>query len=99
MLAGGKSIALFDNEVLELIGKTEELTEHGLNLAVANDGNIGITQNKIIDSRSVVRFHVGNHKVVELSSAESMGNIFKECAAHRFVNGVKKHGLVVNEQV
>ena len=99
MLAGGKSVALFDNEVLELIGKTEELTEHGLNLAVANDGNIGITQNKLIDSRSVVRFHVGNHKVVELSSAESMGNIFKECAAHRFVNGVKKHGLVVNEQV
>ena len=99
MLAGRKRVALFYNVILERIRQAEKLAEHGLYLVVAHDGDIGVTQRELIDGGGVIRLHMGNDEIVELPAAQSVGYIFKKCAADGLVDGVEKDGLVVNEQV
>ena len=58
-----------------------------------------MTQGKLLDRCRVVRLHVGNDKIIELPSAQSVGEVFKKRAADGLVNGVEQNGLFVIEQI
>ena len=85
--------------VPERVRQGEELPEHGLYLRVADDGDLGVTQGKLLYRCRVIRLHVGNDKIIELPSAQSVGEVFKKRAADGLVNGVEQNGLFVIEQI
>ena len=99
MLAGAELVTLGNDVVFKRVRQGEELAEHGLDLRVADYGDLGVTQGKLLYRRSVVRLHVGNDKIIELPSAQSVGEVFKKRAADGLVNGVEQNGLFVIEQI
>ena len=58
MLAGRKRVALLHDVVLERVRQAEKLAEHGLYPVVAYDGDIGVTQRKLVNGGGVVRLHM-----------------------------------------
>ncbi len=99
MAADLKDIAFLDDVLLGGCGEGEELTEQRVYLRVANDGDIGVTQHELADSRGMVRLHVGDDEVIKASSSESVINVFKEYAADSLVNGVKENGLFIEHDI
>ena len=99
VLAAGEGVALGDDVVVERIGQLKELTEHGLDLCVANDGEVGVSERQLLDRCGVIRLHVRDHKVVKSSAAERVRNVLEKAAAHRLVDGVEQDGLFVQKQV
>ena len=99
MLAGAELVTLGNDVVFKRVRQGEELAEHGLDLRVADYGDLGVTQGKLLYRRSVVRLHVGNDKIIELPSAQSVGEVFKKRAADGLVDGVEQNGLFVIEQI
>ena len=99
MLAGAELVTLGNDVVFKRVRQREELPKHGLDLRVADDGDLGVTQGKLLDRCRVVRLHVGNDKIIELPSTQSVGEVFKKRAADGLVDGVEQNGLFVIEQI
>ena len=93
--AGTELIALGDDVVFKAVRQREKLTEHGLYLSVADDGDLGVTQRQLLDGGRVVGLHVRNDEVVEPSAAQCVGEVFKEGAAYGLVDRVEQNGFFV----
>ena len=89
VLAGAELVAFGDDVVFKRIRQGEELAEHGLYLRVADDGDLGVAQGKLLDRCRMIRLHMRDHKVIKLSSAQSVGEVFKKRATDGLVDGVE----------
>ena len=99
MPAGGKRIALFND--VNAGGKiaVKELGEKGFDLVVTDNDRLRIAQYQVFDGGRVVRLHMMNKQVIELPSAQCVGDVFKKGAGHCFVHRVKKDGFVVKQDI
>ncbi len=93
--AGAQPVALCDDVVFKRVRQREELSEHGLYLIVAHDGQLGVAQRELLYGRRVVGLHVRDDEVVELPSVQRVGEVFKEGAADGLVDRVEQNGLFV----
>ena len=77
----------------------KELSQHRLDLRVAENAGFRIAQQQAFDGCSVVRLHVGDEQVIQLPSAESVGHIFEENFIHSFVNRIKQDCFFIQKEI
>ena len=76
-----------------------ELADHVQDLAVADDGGLGMAEHHIAQSGGVVGLHVVDEDIVQFTTAQSILQIFKELGLDGPVHRVKQHGLLIQQQV
>ena len=99
MAAGLEGVALLDGGGAGVHVEGEELLQHGLGHAAADDPHLGIAQDDVLNAGGVVRFQVLHDQVVQLAAVQHGGNIFKEVVTDGAVNRVEEDGLVVQQQI
>ena len=61
-----------------------------MDLAVADNGNFRITREQRLNRVGMIRFHMGNHKVVKLPAGKGSAQVFKKSLIDSLINGVKQ---------
>ena len=99
MMSRIEGIAFFDDNKSVVIAEIEELLYHREYFRIAYYFHIGIAQHKLRKRRGMVRLHMVNHDIIELSFPESMRHIFKEYFRNGFIDRVKEHCLVIAKKI
>ena len=99
MAADLKGVAFFDDDRPGVDVKGEELLDHRDGLGVADDLRLGVTEDGLGQRRGVVGLHVVDDDVVQLPAVQQVGDVLKEEAGNRVVDGVEEDGLAAKRKV
>ena len=99
MLAKALRIALFDLDQFMIVDPETKLPHQHERLLRADHLDFWPAQQDFLDGRAVVRLHMIDQQIIERAAAEQVLDIFKELAAGRPIDGVKKHGAFVEQQI
>ena len=97
--AGAQRVTLSHNVQPGVEVGVEVVLQHRLDLCIADDGRLRVFRGDVADGRGVVRFHVGDDKVVEFPVSQLVGKVLEEAVADGLVNGVEQDGLLVFNKV
>ena len=97
--AGAEGVALGDDVEPCVEAGVEVVLEHRLYLGVADDGSLGIAEGDVGDSGGMVGLHVGDDEVVQPAPGELVFKVFKKIVANGLIDGVKKDGFFVFNNV
>src|SRR5699024_7447850 len=97
--AGAEHVALRDDVQPRIQVRVEVVLEHGLDLRVADDGRLRISERDVADGRRVVGLHVRDDKVVQAPATQLVGQVLEEVVADGLVYSVEEDGLFIFNKV
>ena len=96
--AGGDGVAFVD-QVNHLGIGAVELADHIQDLAIADNGGLGVADHQIAQGGGMVGLHVVDKDVVQLPVAQGVFQVLKELSLDCPVYRVEQDGLFVQQQV
>ena len=99
VFARREGVPLFHNLDSARQVHVKKLAQHGLDLAVAYDRHVRIAGQQSLNGIGVVRLHVVNNQIVQLSAVQGILHILKECLIYCFIHGVKQHRFLILQQI
>ena len=99
MLAHGEAVPFLHHMQPSAQIQSEELSQHGLDLGVADDLRLRVAQAERLNGCGVVRLHVGDEQVVQLPSVQGVGHIFEKDSTYSLIHRVEQNRFLVQQQI
>ena len=98
-MTGIQNTAFFDNVGLARKIQIKELTDHSLRFGIADKDGIRPAAQNFRNGGGMIRLHMLNNQIIQLTSGQRMLQIFKEDAADGLVHRIKENGCIVQKKI
>ena len=99
MFSRADGVSLFNYNCVCIHIKGKELLHHSEGFGISHNLYFRISSYHFFYDGAVVRLHVVHDDVVQFPFPKDMLQILKKLSAYSLVNGVQKHGLLVQDHI
>ena len=92
-------ISLFDHNCMGIHVKGKELFHHVKGLGISHNLHFRESSYHLFHNCTMIWFHMVYDHIIQRSVSKNMLQIFKKLSAHRLVNCIQKHGLLIQDHI